>query len=338
MSDTAQVENLVEIETLAPNSDNRITAELRQYRVNEDAQLRVDPFSLTTEKVAIVGFTKHRQQAFELGDDFELWGLNELYRYEPIEKFHRWFEVHPRSDFEKNEDGQKHLKDLNDLDIPVYMHQTFGDIRPSVEFPKTDIEEELGSQYFTSSPAWMFAMAISMGAKEIHVYGVDMAQDTEYAEQRNCCEYWIGYARAKGIKVHIPETSDLCKAIGQYGFGQEGSLFRTKLEERIAWLHEQDNSRLTAMRALQGQFNEKKTALRTEFETKDAGLEAEFKQVYENVAAERNQIVGAINDCEYWKRSWSVGGLMKESAVPDRTADAQTGVTQEASDGDRQPK
>jgi hypothetical protein len=47
---------------------------------------------------------------------------------------------------------------------------------------------------------------------------VDMRADEEYSYQRANCEYLIGLARGKGIKVHIPEVSPLLKFSGFDGY------------------------------------------------------------------------------------------------------------------------
>src|SRR5689334_15473635 len=77
--------------------------------VNRLAHLQArttDPFGRPRRmKVAIVGFTDHRKEA-PFGDpEWEIWGLNELYRYMPVEQFTRWFELHDRSDFVKSDKG-----------------------------------------------------------------------------------------------------------------------------------------------------------------------------------------------------------------------------------------
>ena len=318
----------------------------------------------TRDKVAIVGFTDHRVQALELDrSEWEIWGLNELHRYHSWELFDRWFEVHKREDIEQDE---QHIEAMAAMGIPVYMQRHHDDIPNSVAFPRERIMEALDSGYFTSSIAWEVAMALMMGFEEIHVYGVDMAQETEYAEQRNCLEFWLGYARGRGCKVHVPATSDLLKSIGQYGFGVEGDLFTTKLRERLAWLHNQDNDRLKALRSLDSEYNEKRPQFQTradqlqgaireveaaepsEFRTKRLetlheehnkvlsmlrGLDAEYDRKHTAVAAERNQVYGAIQDCNYWLRSWAVPGAASREFTPDRSKDPRTGIAPSA-DGD----
>ena len=266
--------------------------------------------------VAILGFTDHRKLAPFHDPTFEVWGLNELYRYMDIKLFTRWFEIHDRAYFEQHD--PEHLKALAQLPIPVYMQTAHPDIPPAIPLPKAAIEAAAG-KYMTSSIAWMLGLAImetvearargEKGFEKIHVYGVDMAQDTEYREQRPGCEYLIGLARGMGIEVYVPPTSDLMKAVGQYAFGG-GDEFSLKIVERMEWLHRE---RLNCL----GRLNQ----LETEFTQKNAGLRAEYDAKKAEFTRNIHQLEGAIDDNVYWKRSWSVGGSNaggKGAPHPDR--------------------
>lgn len=57
----------------------------------------------------------------------------------------------------------------------------------------------------------MLALAISMEPEEIQLHGVYMADESEYRHQRANAEYLIGFAEGKGIKVTIPNESELLK-------------------------------------------------------------------------------------------------------------------------------
>jgi hypothetical protein len=84
-----------------------------------------------------------------------------------------------------------------------------------------------GSRYFTNSISFMIAYAVYEGLvcghqwDEIHVYGVDMAVGDEYIAQRPSCEYWIGIAEGMGVKVYIPDASDLCKTTFLYAWEEK---------------------------------------------------------------------------------------------------------------------
>ncbi len=177
------------------------------------------------KKVIIMGFAPSwRETPFE-DPSFEIWTLNEAYKLaqqQPKFRADRWFEIHDR--FSPSKNTQEHTDFLKQCPCPVYMWQHYDDIPNSVRFPKEEIMEFLrekgysGSGYFTNSISWFVAFAIYLGFEEVHLYGVDMAQDSEYGWQRPSVEYLIGLAEGMGIKFYIPETSDILKCTQLYGF------------------------------------------------------------------------------------------------------------------------
>ena len=74
------------------------------------------------------------------------------------------------------------------------MVDKFEDIPMSEKYPLDDIIESLKTDYFTNSISYMIAYAVYLGYESISVYGVDMAQEAEYAKERPSVEYFIGYA------------------------------------------------------------------------------------------------------------------------------------------------
>lgn len=331
------------------------------------------PFGRIRDKVAIVGFTDHRTEALKLDpEEWELWGLNELYRYMPVERFSRWFEIHGREYLEKDEDGRKHTDDLKALQIPIFMQQVHADIPASVRFPVEEMCEALDSEYWTNCPAYMIGFAILLGYKEIAIYGVDMAQDTEYQIQRPNCEFWLGVAKGKGIKTSVPPTSDLLKCIGLYGYEGSGSVLARKLKSRLEWLHAQDNERLGLMRRLDAEYDTKRDEIMSQLDRARGALEetvvqrqtpkrverreflearvaegnelvgkldAEYKDKAQALRDERNQMVGGIQDVTYILRSWLVqpeategGGNIPSHAT--RAADPRTGIEVPSENGE----
>lgn len=338
--------------------------------MNPGFDFMTPPFKRTKDKVCIVGFTQHRELALDLDrDEWEVWGLNELYRYMPVAAFDRWFEIHGREYLEKDDDGKKHINDLKSFSIPIYMQQAHDDIGASVRFPVEELCETLGAKYFTNCPSYMIGFAIAMGFEEIYIVGVDMATDTEYAVQRCNCEYWIGIARGRGIKCHVPEMSDLLKCAGLYGYDNEGSFLSRKLNDRLQWLHKQDNERLKLLRALESEYKGKQAdwqnevirnegALRelkdqrqtakvkerveelekanVDLSSKLASMKAEFEQKYGKLRDERHQLVGGIQDINYILRSLlpkadsAEGG--NSPTIEQRAADPRTGIKAPSAD------
>ncbi len=96
-------------------------------------------------------------------------------------------------------------------------------------YPLDEVIEKFGSTYFTSSIAYMLALAITKAPKEINIWGIDMEQGTEYEHQRPCVLYWIGQAAARGIKVD--SSSQLAETSFMYGYSDPSVLLR-QLEMR----------------------------------------------------------------------------------------------------------
>lgn len=82
-------------------------------------------------------------------------------------------------------------------------------------FPLEQAINELGHAYFNNTAAYAVAYAILSGVKKISLFGCDYtypnAHDAE--KGRACLEFWLGYARAKGIKVAMPKTTTLMDAL-----------------------------------------------------------------------------------------------------------------------------
>lgn len=89
-------------------------------------------------------------------------------------------------------------------------------------YPLDKVVEKFGSRYFTSSIAYMLALAIMKKPKEINLWGIDMEAGTEYVHQRPCVLYWIGQAEARGITVTT--SSNLANPTFMYGYDNDNGL------------------------------------------------------------------------------------------------------------------
>lgn len=198
---------------------------IRKKKVQEPEQEMVSG----PKKIAIVGFTSSRNEAPYGDPEWELWGINNLHKQPDVDisKFHKWFDLHPRKTIDED---SEHVSWLKEGKLPCILWKTWDDFPSSVAYPKDEILDMFNRRYFTNSITWLVALAIAVDAEEIGVYGIDMAQSGEYSAQRPSCEWIIGIAEGKGIKVHIPETSDLLKATSLYGDGDDS--FRIKMEAR----------------------------------------------------------------------------------------------------------
>lgn len=71
---------------------------------------------------------------------------------------------------------------------------------------------EMHTDYFTNSISFMIAYAIREGATHIDMYGCNMQAGSEYAFQKPCVEYWIGYARGRGVEVNLSGSTNLMQS------------------------------------------------------------------------------------------------------------------------------
>ncbi len=139
-----------------------------------------------------------------------------------------WFELHNldhlesgvtvdfRSDWTRDRLIGK-VKDLEAFKGPVFMQKKHPSVPGSTVFPFQQLIDKFGRE-FQCSPSWMMAYAISLGYGTIGLYGVELNAGDEKVEQRPSMKYFIGWARALGIKVIIPEASALARCNFIYAF------------------------------------------------------------------------------------------------------------------------
>jgi len=226
------------------------------------------------KKVAIIGFASSWNQAPWDDNDFEIWGLNELYKLVQTlprqVRFDRWFEIHNPLSPSKN--TKEHHDWLKVCPIPLYMQRKYPEFPASVEYPRDQVKAffnrnfvfpgsnntdtvtettQKGSRFadYSNQISWMLALAIYEGFEEIHIYGVDMAQKSEYAFQRSSCQFFIGYAAGLGIKVLIPQNSELCKFGQDYGYDTDNQT-RITFKRDIKDLKSRKNNILIEMQKI----------------------------------------------------------------------------------------
>jgi hypothetical protein len=68
--------------------------------------------------------------------------------------------------------------------------------------------------YFVNSVPYVIPYALMIGVKRLVLYGVDYEYPGIDAREngRACCEFWIGWALAKGMLVQVTESSSLLDA------------------------------------------------------------------------------------------------------------------------------
>lgn len=94
---------------------------------------------------------------------------------------------------------------------PVYTSIVRDGYPGMVPFPLEDVINNLGYAYFNSTVAYAVAYAIHIGVEEISLWGCDFTYASAHDAERGrgCVEYWLGYARARGINVSLPQRTSL---------------------------------------------------------------------------------------------------------------------------------
>lgn len=151
--------------------------------------------------IAIVGMSPSANDAPFGKSGWECWGMP--WHPDLWVMFDRVFEMHDLSHEDLFNDA--YIEKLKGLEIPLYMQEAY--FENATQYPFDDI----GTDYFSSSIGYMMALAIKENPSCISIYGVDMADDTEYRHQRPNLEYLIGLARGKGIIVNVHESSPVMK-------------------------------------------------------------------------------------------------------------------------------
>jgi hypothetical protein len=185
-------------------------------------------------KVAIVGSApSSRMQAPWEDESWEIWGLSRQYGWMP--KWHRWFELHPLQRF--REKCPDYVGWLGKAKCPLYVQEVTDELPNATRFPIEDFRRQYGT-YVTNSISFMLGFALMQGAKQIALYGVDMAYGSEYEYQRPSVEYFIGLARGAGVNVWVPDESPLLKCGGMYGYETEPGKTQKLIESKRADLEQ----------------------------------------------------------------------------------------------------
>lgn len=196
-------------------------------------------------KIAIVGTAPSSRSLAPFSDpSWKIWGCS-AGNQGMLPRVDAWFEIHSNLLWPEHESfGRPYLEWLNQQTFPVYM-QDNTQVPRATPYPKDEIIAEFGRYFFTSSFAWMVALAIKQGAKEIGLWGVDMASRDEYILQRAGGHFFIQEAVRRGIVVHIPKESDLAQPPALYGFDDSTNFMRKlcarerELKDRLSPMKQQ---------------------------------------------------------------------------------------------------
>lgn len=243
-------------------------------------------------KCLILGFAPSVKEAPVEDPSWDVWGLNELYAQLPMQKIAHdrltWFDIHTLEVMKGSSRDGKRVENLAALQCPLYTQRLWAALPNSIPYPLAEMtykyfqgdgdtaltrafEFYLAARpdadplvvarhgYWTNTVTMMILLAVEFGYETIGIYGVDMASDSEYGHQRPSCEYALGYARGRGVRVEIPPSSDLVKAHFIYGWEEKAhDWFREKLDEKLkGWKKNQEaaEAKVGEQQAVANQFS-----------------------------------------------------------------------------------
>jgi len=206
--------------------------------------------------VAFLGFAEtSRDQAPWDNKEIEIWSMNLVHTQPWAVRYDRVFELHTMDYLESKK--SIHEKDRNHIewlrqphDIIIYMQNKYEEYPASVRYPIEKMRKRFGN-FFTSTMAYMMALAIEEGYERIELYGFEMESGTEYKYQRDSAEYFIGLAQALGIEVYLPQKCSLLKG-KLYAYDSMDIGARQLLDFRAASLDKQMVDESSKYNGLQG--------------------------------------------------------------------------------------
>ena len=209
----------------------------------------------------------------------DYWTMNNMYgakdKIDP-QAFDEWFQIHRPGCGLGHVDDQAMRAFLGWWKKPCWVQKDWGDDLIVVNPWIYPIDEVLAKYcpadvngviypYFTNSIDYMLCLAMLRNYKEIHLHGVEFISqnDDEYYQMRQSVNYYMGQAKAIGIKVIVQPHSSLLRGAYWYGYGNKR---RDSLEKLMSNEMEEITKRRT-------ECESKMFALQQELSTLDGGIQ-----------------------------------------------------------------
>ena len=168
-------------------------------------------------KVGLLGSHHSLEYAPWFDPSWELWGHASsrfYYKREP----ERYFDLHRKECWVMAHKHDRYMSWLKRNIVPIYMQDVDKEVPASIRYPREIIFAE-NRRYFTCHAAYMIALALSEGVTHIGVWGINYSADSEYGTQRGSCEYWLGVAEGRGVRIVLSEKNTLLQHPAQlYGY------------------------------------------------------------------------------------------------------------------------
>ncbi len=145
--------------------------------------------------VSSVGLTPYNDP------EWEIWACSPANKSMP--RVDVWFELH-NPDLKVREGLTEWLQWLK-LQPVVYLQQAYEGYPGGRKYPLEAIVDRWGPYWWTSQLSFMLALAIEQEPHTIGVFGVDMAANSEYNQQRLACQFFLQHIMTKtNINLFLP--------------------------------------------------------------------------------------------------------------------------------------
>lgn len=225
-------------------------------------------------KIIMVGMNPRTHDLIPWDSDAEIWTLNEAPSKDWLKRYDVLFQIHKRWDWDRlnniaDPNHPLYIKAIDGVclyckcegkafangeavpcpfcDYGIYKlpDHRFKDGQPK-KIIMQDVNEDVPgcevfptpvNPYLTSTLAHMLYYAIVYYPfYDIELYGFEAESGTEYAQQRPCIEYWVGYGRGHGMSIEAPGSGLLTGKHYAYDDFDQG--YRSRLEMRKRALQE----------------------------------------------------------------------------------------------------
>ncbi len=208
-----------------------------------DQIIEATPVTPRPRKIAVLGSAASSVGLAPIFDPtWEVWACSPANK--GIARCDVWFELHNPE--VKVREGLTEWLDYLRKQPVVYMQTTLPDFPGSREYPLAAMIEKWGPFWWTSQIAYMLALAIEQKPEAIGLYGVDMAANTEYNQQRLACQYFVQHIVNSEIKLIVPPESDLLEPAPLYGYCESSRHWRKLYARKLELQHRINNLRAEA--------------------------------------------------------------------------------------------
>lgn len=256
----------LEIVTMPPSEYNDAARAAMRHSGN-GAPPVVEP--QPNRKIAVMGSAASSVGLTPFDDlSWEIWSCSPANK--GIPRCEVWFELH-NPELKVREGLVEWMQWLKTQPL-VYMQQAYPGYPGAKRYPLEAIVDKWGPYWWTSQLAFMLALAIEQKPHTIGVFGVDMAANSEYNQQRLACQYFLQHIiRETDIQLLIPPESDILEPAPFYAYCESSRQWR------------------------------KYYARKLELQQRVGNLKAEASKKDE----EAKHLLGALDDMEYHLAHWA---------------------------------